>query len=148
LRDDPKDDHGLAPRVVKDFNFLADDGLVDALLMEVADLLRNLIEYQRPGSIDLLGLPLSASCLAAFARHLGEGEISISLRVSGESEIKETQFPGVWWTSHKDETGRVVAMLIEVAVVPEILRADPADMEQGYRRLADATNFSAARRSR
>jgi hydrogenase-1 operon protein HyaF len=136
------------PRGVKDFNFLADDALVDALLMEVADLLRNLIEHRRAGSIDLLGLPLSASCLAALALRLGEGEISASLRVSGESEIRETQFPGVWWTSHKDEAGRVVAMLIEVAEVPEILRASQADMEQGYRRLAGATNFSLARAPR
>lgn len=133
---------------MKDFNFLADDGLVDALLMEVADMLRNLIEHQRPGSIDLLGLPLSASCLAALALRLGEGEISVTLRASGESEIRETRFPGVWWTSHKDETGRVAAMLIEVAAVPEILRAEQADIEQGYRRLNEATHFSMARRSR
>jgi hydrogenase-1 operon protein HyaF len=132
---------------MQNFNFLADDGLVDALLMEVADLLQTLITEQRPGSIDLLGLPLSAACLSALEQRLGHGEIVATLRISGESEIRETSFPGVWWTSHADEAGRIVAMLIEVAEVPEILRASRPDMEHGQLRLRDATNFSQARRT-
>jgi hydrogenase-1 operon protein HyaF len=130
---------------VKTFNFLADDGLVDALLMEVADLLQNLISHQRPGSIDLLGLPLSAACLAALEQRLGQGEISASLSVSGKSEIRDTKFPGVWWTSHTDEAGGLVAMLIEVAEVPDILRTSRVDMEHGHQRLLCATNFAQAR---
>jgi hydrogenase-1 operon protein HyaF len=127
---------------MKDFNFLADDALVDTLLMEVAELLQNFLSHQRAGAIDLLGLPLSAACLAALEERLGEGEISIVLRVSGESQIRETAFPGVWWTRHLDETGRVVALLIEVADAPEILHASLADMERGLRRIREATNFA------
>jgi len=138
----------MAARLMQNFNFLADDGLVDALVMEVADLLQALIEHRRPGSIDLLGLPLSASCLAALEQRLGQGEIAATLRVSGTSDIRETGFPGVWWTSHADETGRIVAMLIEVAEVPDILRASETDMEFGRRRLVEATSFSLARRRR
>jgi hydrogenase-1 operon protein HyaF len=125
---------------MKDFDFLGDDRLVDALLMEVAVLLQNLVSHKRPGAIDLLGLPLSAACLAALEQCLGDGEISALLSVSGESQIRETKFPGVWWTRHKDETGRVVALLIEVAAVPEILRASPSDMEQGLRRIREVSN--------
>jgi len=137
----------MVPRGMKDFNFLVDDGLVDALLMEVASLLQALITYQRPGSIDLLGLPLSAACLAALEQRLGHGEISACLSISGESVIRETKFPGVWWTSHVDETGRLAAMLIEVTEVPAILRAHKADMEHAHSRLLQATNFSMARRA-
>jgi len=137
----------MAQRGMRDFNFLADDGLVDALLMEVADLLQNFLAHDRPDSIDLLGLPLSAACLAALEQRLGQGEISATLRICGESETRETGYPGVWWTSHADETGRIVAMLIEVTDVPHILRAGKADMAHGHARLQQATNFSLVRRT-
>ncbi len=121
---------------------------MDALLSEVADLLRNFLSHQRPGAIDLFGLPLSAPCLATLEDRLGDGEISACLRLSGESLIRETAFPGVWWTRHTDETGRVVALLIEVAEVPEILRANKADIERGLGRLSALTNFNLARQAR
>jgi len=128
-----------------DFSFLADDVLVDALIMEVSGLLRQLIEHGQSGTIDLLGLPLSASCLAALDQRLGQGEVKVHLDIAGRSKIHETGFPGVWWTSHSDEAGRVVAMLIEVTSVPDIVRADIEDMRLAYRRLPDCT--SVARRS-
>jgi len=137
----------MAQPRLKNFNFLADDGLVDTLLTEVADLLENFLAHGRSGSIDLLGLPLSASCLAALDQRLGHGEISATIRVSGESETRETAFPGVWWTSHADEAGRVIAMLIEVADVPDILRAGKADMARGRIRLRETTSFAKARRT-
>jgi hydrogenase-1 operon protein HyaF len=135
-----------------DFRFLADDGLVDglvdALLMEVAGLLRQLIEHGEAGSIDLLGLPLSPSCVAALEKRLGQGEITVLLDAAGRSEIRETGFPGVWWTRHADETGRVIAMLIEVAFVPDILRADIDDVTHGCQRLPGCTSAAShARRT-
>ena len=92
-----------------DFSFLADDSLVDALLMEVAGLLRGLIDRDEGGSIDLRGLPLSPSCIETLDRCLGQGEISVVLDAAGRSEIRETSLPGVWWTKHADGAGRVVA---------------------------------------
>lgn len=125
-----------------DFSFLADDGLVDALLMEVAGLLRRLVEHGEPGSIDLRGLPLSAACIETIKQRLGRGEVTVLLAAAGQSEVHETGFPGVWWTRHADETGRVVAMLIEVAIVPRIVCADIEDMKRGLDRLPAATNFA------
>jgi len=122
---------------MKQYDFLGDDLVVDALLMEVADLLGGLIEQGRGGSIDLLGLPLSAKCMAAVEARLGDGEVSASLHVSGESVVRETAFAGVWWTRHADEAGRVTALLIEVAEVPEILRASLVDVRAGQLRLRE-----------
>jgi len=138
----------MAALGVKKFDFLGDDGLVDALLMEVADLLRTLIADGRGGSIDLLGLPLSAACLAEVEARLGDGEICARLNVSGESVVRETSIAGVWWVRHADEAGNVVALLIEVAAVPEILKASRVDMERGLRRLSEVTNFSLVRPAR
>ncbi len=135
----------MAAHSVKNFDFLADERLVDALLVEVAVLLQDLIMHDRPGGIDLLGLPLSPACLAALEQRLGHGEIAATLSISGTSLIRETKFPGVWWTRHSDETGRVVALLIEVTEVPEILRARQADMETAHRRLLAAAGFNTRR---
>jgi len=125
-----------------DLNFLADDGLVDALTIEIGNLLRRLIDEGEQGSIDLLGLPLSPSCVAALEQRLGQGEVTAVLDAAGRSEIRETGFPGVWWTRHTDEQGRVVAMLIEVAFVPDILRANIDDMALGCERLAGSTHVA------
>ena len=128
-----------------DFTYLPDEGLVDALIMEIADLLRRLIEHGEAGSTDPLRLPLSPSRLT-LDHCLGQGEIAVLLDAAGRSTIRETSFPGVWWTTHADDTGRVIAMLIEVAFVPHIVRADIDDVARGCQRLPGATN--AARRAR
>ena len=124
---------------MRDFNFLADDSLVEALLAEISSLMENLVDRNISGSIDLLGLPLSAACLALLEQRLGTGEIKVTLTAAGKSEIHETSFSGVWWSSHADEAGRVVAMLIDVAYVPEILKANIDDLRLSHRRLRDAT---------
>ncbi len=125
-----------------DLATLADDGLVDALLMEIADLLGRLIDHGEAGTIDLRGLPLSPSCIANLEQRLGHGEITVQLEAAGRSEIRETGFAGVWWTRHSDEAGRVIALLIEVAMVPEILRADRDDMISGLQRLPGRTHVA------
>ena len=91
---------------------------------------------------------VSSFSAAALELRLGQGEISATLSVSGVSEIRETSFPGVWWTRHADESGRVVALLIEVAEVPDILRANREDMRHGQKRLSEVTNFAHARPQR
>jgi hydrogenase-1 operon protein HyaF len=130
---------------MRDFNFLADDTLVDALLAEIAGLMENLAARNISGSIDLLGLPLSAACLALLEQRLGTGEITATLTAAGSSEIRETSFSGVWWSSHSDETGRIVAMLIDVALVPELLKADIDDVRLSHRRLLEATGSTLSR---
>ncbi len=130
-----------------DLASLADDGLVDALLMEVAAMLGRLVDKGETASIDLRGLPLSFSCIANLEQRLGRGEILVQLDAAGRSELRETAFPGVWWTQHCDEAGRVIAMLIEVNTIPDILRADPVDMADSLRRLAGVTHHAAFRQA-
>jgi hydrogenase-1 operon protein HyaF len=131
-----------------DLASLADDGLVDALLMEVAGLLTRLISHGESGTIDLRGLPLSPACVGDLQQRLGTGEVAIELAAAGRSDIHETGFPGVWWTRHADEAGRVIALLIEVTRVPDILLADPADMARGLARLPAATHVAFHHRAR
>jgi hydrogenase-1 operon protein HyaF len=129
------------------FEGASDSTMVDALLMEIAGLLRDLIAHDRPGRIDLLELPLSAACLAALGLRLGQGEVSVALNTPGNCQIRETAFPGVWWNSQADETGRLTVLFIEVAVVPRFLHANVADMRFGHQLLVDAASFNRRRKS-
>jgi hydrogenase-1 operon protein HyaF len=127
---------------MKNYNFLDDDQLVDALLVEIAGMLSRLIADGEEGAIDLLGLPLSPSCVAELERRLGRGEISVGLDAIGLSEIRETGFPGVWWTQHADGSGRVIARLIEATTIPAILRADVEDVKRGQKLLLASTHVA------
>lgn len=131
-----------------EFAAFADDGLVDALLMEIAGLLGRLAEHDEEGSIDLRGLPLSVSCIADLEKRLGRGEVTAVIEAAGRSTIHETSFPGVWWVRHADEGGRIIANLIEVTPVPMILRADPADIILSKRRLPGCTHIAGHARAR
>jgi hydrogenase-1 operon protein HyaF len=126
----------------------SDDGLVDALLMEVAGMLGRLIDRGETATVDLRGLPLSPACITDLENRLGRGEVSVQLDAAGRSDIHETGFPGVWLTRHSDEAGRLIALLIEVATVPDILCADPADMAASLQRLAGATHFASHKHAR
>jgi hydrogenase-1 operon protein HyaF len=37
----------------------------------------------------------------------------------------------VWWVTHRNEHGAVVAQFLEVAYVPELVKADPQDIKIG-----------------
>jgi hypothetical protein len=80
---------GRAGGGITDFSFLADDILVDALIMEIAALLRRFIDDGETGCIDLLGLPLAPSCLAALDRRLGQGEAQVRLDAAGHNVIRK-----------------------------------------------------------
>jgi hydrogenase-1 operon protein HyaF len=126
-----------------DLSSLADDVLVDTLLMELAGLLARLIEHGEEGSIDLRAMPLSPACIASLEQRLGRGEVTAVVMAAGRSDVHETEFPGVWWSRHEDEAARLIALQIDVAEIPAILRSDRADMRRGLQRLPGRTHVAA-----
>jgi hypothetical protein len=138
---------GISGGTAGGFDGASDAGMVDALLMKIAGLLRELIAHDQPGRIDLLELPLSAACLAALGARLGHGEVAVALNMPGNCQITETAFPGVWWNSQADEAGRLVELFIEVAVVPQFLHANVDNMRFGHQLLVDAASFNQRRKS-
>ncbi len=105
------------------------------LLHEVAELLKRLLETGEPSTIDLSALPLNPADLDWLQTRLGEGEVSCQVQANGESTLDETACRGVWWVTHRNERGSVVAQFIEVAFVPELLKAHPQDIEAGREQL-------------
>jgi hydrogenase-1 operon protein HyaF len=110
-------------------------GSIDALLHEIATRLQRFIATGESSMIDLKSLPFSPSEYEALRTALGRGEVTARLETIGDSELYETHYPGVWWVTHYNVEGDVVAELIEIAAVPAILHSQPEDVQDGLERL-------------
>lgn len=124
---------------LKDIGIKVVDGLAaanaHAVLREIESLLGHLVATGEAGVIDLKGLPMAPADFDVLGGALGQGEVTATIHAGGESTVRETAFPGVWWVVHRNEDGEVAAEFIEVARVPEILTSQPEDMESGLARL-------------
>ena len=105
------------------------------LLRELLELVRRLLETGETSAIDLSALPLTPADLDWLHDKLGTGEIAVTLQASGESTLNETACPGVWWITHHNEQGAVTSQFIEVAFVPELVKAHPQDVALGQEHL-------------
>ena len=105
------------------------------LLRELLELVRRLLETGETSAIDLSALPLTPADLDWLHDKLGTGEIAVTLQASGESTLNETACPGVWWVTHHNEQGAVTSQFIEVAFVPELVKAHPQDVALGQEHL-------------
>ncbi len=110
-------------------------GNISALLAEIAALLEKFLATGASAQIDLKSLPLGPLEYEQLRLTLGQGEVSARLEAIGPSEIAETYFPGVWWVTHFNVEGDIVADLIEIASCPGILASQPEDVQAGLARL-------------
>jgi hydrogenase-1 operon protein HyaF len=110
-------------------------GNVRALLAEIAAQLERLIASGETGVIDLKSLPFAPGEYERLRQALGQGEVTARIEAIGPSEIMETRYPGVWWLTHYNVEGDIVADLIEIATVPNILQSHPVDMRAGLAQL-------------
>lgn len=118
---------------------VADDafsvGNVAALLSEIAAHLEKLIANGETSLIDLKSLPFAPGEYEQLRQALGQGEVTAHMDAIGPSEIIETQYPGVWWLTHYNVEGDIVADMIEIAPIPNILQSQPEDVRAGLARL-------------
>ena len=110
-------------------------GNAPPLLRELAEQVKHLLATGESSAIDLSALPLTPADLDWLREKLGTGEISVTLQANGESTLNETACPGIWWVTHHNERGAVTSQLIEVALVPELVKAHPQDVQIGYQYL-------------
>jgi hydrogenase-1 operon protein HyaF len=116
----------------------APDGLTGnapPLLRELVDQVKRLLDTGETSAIDLSALPLTPADLDWLHEKLGEGEIAVTLQASGESTLNETACSGVWWVTHHNEQGAVTSQFLEVAFVPELVKAHPLDVALGQENL-------------
>ncbi|PIX98017.1 MAG: hydrogenase expression/formation protein [Hydrogenophilales bacterium CG_4_9_14_3_um_filter_63_34] len=106
-------------------------GNAPALLREIAEMLRRFLANGETSAIDLHALPLTPADLEWLREQLGGGEIAITLNAEGESSLNETACPGVWWVTHRNPNGAVDSEFIEVADVPDLVKAHHEDVVIG-----------------
>ena len=115
-------------------------GNILALLAEIAARLEKLNEHGETGMIDLNSMPLAPGEYEQLRQTLGQGEVSAHIEAIGPSEIIETRYPGVWWVTHYNVEGDIVADMIEIAWLPEIIKSQPEDVKEGLARLKTRLN--------
>jgi hydrogenase-1 operon protein HyaF len=123
----------IAIKLVADDAFSV--GNVTALLSEISAQLEKLIATGETSLIDLKSLPFAPGEYEQLRQGLGQGEVTAHMDAIGPSEIVETQFPGVWWLTHYNIEGDIVADMIEIAPFPNILQSQPEDVRAGLERL-------------
>ena len=113
-----------------------DGATVTAVLTRLTAVLAEYVETGQPGVIDLRYLPrMHEATYQALKDALSVGEVSAVVDTESKVEIMETQYPGVWWITHRDERGGIMTELIEIVDIPSILKSHPTDIRAGLGRL-------------
>lgn len=110
-------------------------GNLRALLTEISALLEKLAVNGETGMIDLNSLPFAPGEYEQLRQLLGQGEVTARIEAIGPSEIVETGYPGVWWVTHYNVEGDIVADTLEITHIPEILKSQPEDITTGLESL-------------
>lgn len=110
-------------------------GNIQPLLHEIRHALKRLADGEAGTVIDLKRLPLGPGEEERIEAILGEGEVRAELDALGPTLVQETSFPGVWFVTHKNADGAVVARFIEVTRIPDILMSQPEDIADGIKQL-------------
>jgi hydrogenase-1 operon protein HyaF len=105
------------------------------VLHEIHHALQRFRDQGREVTIDLLSLPFGPGDLERLLSFLGEGEVTAQIDALGKSHIRECEFPGVWIVDHYNPDNQRIALHIEVAETPRILRSQGADIGEGLERL-------------
>ena len=118
--------------------------IAKSVLNEISVLVVQLIDSGKPGAIDLRQQPrMRAETYQYLKDVLSSGEVTAVVNAAVKVEVRETQFPGVWWLTHYNEQGAIVTEIIEITEIPAILKPHVADMCAGLKRLEQTLAESA-----
>lgn len=113
-----------------------DDASVAVVLTRLTQVIAEFLATGRPGVIDLRHVPhMQEATYQALKDALATGEVSAVVATESRVEVVETQYPGVWWITHRNDRGAIVTELIEVSRIPAILMAHPSEIRAGLQRL-------------
>ena len=118
-------------------------GNVQPLLHELRHALARLESIGEETAIDLRGLPLAPGEEAKIEEVLGIGEVRAEIDALGITTVQETAFSGIWMVTHRNTENEIVARFVEVCRMPEILRAQPEDIQRSVIRLEQSLSGEA-----
>lgn len=113
--------------------------IATAVLSQILASLNDLVQTGKTAIIDLRSqAQMSAATYNYLKEALSAGEVTAVIEADLKVEITETQYPGVWWLTHRNDQGAIVTELIEITEMPDILRPNRAEIRAGLRRLEQA----------
>lgn len=134
--------------VAPDVGLEINGALIESVLCRVGDAIERLLDTGRSGVVDLRAVQqMSAATYGSLRDALGTGEVVAAVESESRVEVRETQYPGVWWVAHLNERGATVTELLEVTEIPAILKSHVVDMGAGLERLRRALNESGGDRT-
>jgi hydrogenase-1 operon protein HyaF len=101
------------------------------LMLQIEQALQDLLDAGSATVIDLAAMPFSSQDEEDLRQLLGQGEVSATLDVFGQTLIQETALPGVWLVEHKDGEERRLTLHLEINRVPSILVTPVEDIAEG-----------------
>jgi hydrogenase-1 operon protein HyaF len=111
------------------------------ILQEVRAALAEWLTTGKTAAIDLKNVPRMGPATYQYLKDaLSSGEVTIVIEAQARVEIRETQYPGVWWVTHINGQGDIVTEIIEVTEIPVILKPHAVDVRSGLQRLEQALN--------
>ncbi len=113
---------------------------VKPLLHEIKHALNNLVDSGETTIIDLRSIPLAPGEEEKMLNILGRGEIQAEFNALGLSEIFETQYAGVWVTTHYNEDDEIIGRFIEITTIPDIICSQIEDITKACQNLAQQLN--------
>ena len=112
-----------------------DNGMVAAVVNEIHQMLKAYLDKDEEAAIDVKSLPLSDDGYRLLKQQLGVGEITAVAQLSGDTEVYETSYAGVWWVTHRNIGDKIIADHIQVTRIPSILCSHVEDMKQSLKRM-------------
>jgi hydrogenase-1 operon protein HyaF len=119
--------------------------IVGRVLKEVQAALSELQDSGQTHAIDLRQLPrMSPETYQALRDAMWQGEVSAVVDAQVKVEVAETQFPGVWWVRHLNESGEIATEIIEITEMPAILRPHRVEIRAGLKKLTERLQLQAS----
>ncbi|MDH3694952.1 MAG: hydrogenase expression/formation protein [Gammaproteobacteria bacterium] len=107
------------------------------ILHEIGHALRRLASQNESTVIDLQAIPMAPGEEQRILRLLGQGEVKATLDALGQSDVIETNYPGVWTVEHRNTHGETVGKYIEITHCPDILCSQEADIKASVERIGE-----------
>jgi hydrogenase-1 operon protein HyaF len=101
------------------------------ILHEIRYALRRFADTGEGSVIDLRSIPFGPGDEERLLEALGKGEVEATVSALGPTRVWETAFPGVWIVDHRNADDERLVLHVEITDVPEILRAQPPDVQDG-----------------
>ena len=121
--------HSIPIRVEADSGPHTERGNAIPILYEVRHALGRLIAAGEQTRIDLNAIPFGPGDEDRLVGLLGTGEVSANVEALGPTRVQETAIPGVWLVDYRNAENERLALHLEIAAIPEILRTQREDLD-------------------